>query len=237
MIWLAIGLGGLVLVLLGLRAFVHADPKRLARMIPYAGMALCGLAATYLIATGRFGLAMMVGAGAVALARRVPGGFPGFGWGGWRLAGAPPPPGQKTEVRTSWLHMTLDHDTSEVAGMVLQGKFQGHRIEELAPEQVMELLLECRLEDAEGAALLESYLDRVAGADWRQRAGHGPAAPSDGKMTPDEARAVLGVGADATADDIRAAYHRLMKKIHPDQGGSNYLASKLNAAKAVLLGE
>ena len=55
-------------------------------------------------------------------------------------------------------------------------------------------------------------------------------------MSRDEALRVLGLGADAGGDDIRAAHRRLMLQNHPDKGGSDYLASKVNEAKDVLLG-
>ncbi len=50
-----------------------------------------------------------------------------------------------------------------------------------------------------------------------------------------EARSILGVSADATAQDITAAWRRLMARAHPDQGGTEGLAAKLNAAKDRLL--
>jgi curved DNA-binding protein CbpA len=54
-------------------------------------------------------------------------------------------------------------------------------------------------------------------------------------MNRDEALAVLGLKNGATADTIRAAHRRLMKELHPDRGGSDYLAAKVNQAKDVLL--
>jgi DnaJ family protein C protein 19 len=54
-------------------------------------------------------------------------------------------------------------------------------------------------------------------------------------MSRDEALSVLGLKAGATADEVRAAYKRLMKDFHPDRGGSDYLAAQINQAKDVLL--
>lgn len=61
-----------------------------------------------------------------------------------------------------------------------------------------------------------------------------PAAPAPGSMTLEEARAILGVGEGARPEEIDAAYRRLMLKVHPDQGGSDYFAAKVNAARDLL---
>ena len=90
------------------------------------------------------------------------------------------------------------------------------------------------------AALMEAYLDwRVP--DWRNKAeeasDRGQAGGfGKGRMSVEEARAVLEVAPDASKEDIRQAHRRLMMKLHPDQGGSNYLAARINEAKDVLLG-
>jgi hypothetical protein len=69
------------------------------------------------------------------------------------------------------------------------------------------------------------------------RASNGRAsAPRSGGMTRAEAYAVLGLGDGATEAEIRAAYHRLMRGAHPDTGGSDWLASRINEARDVLLG-
>lgn len=54
-------------------------------------------------------------------------------------------------------------------------------------------------------------------------------------MTEEEAYKVLGLDAGAGPEDIRRAHRALMKKVHPDQGGSNWLASRINQAKDMLL--
>ena len=122
-------------------------------------------------------------------------------------------------------------------GVVLEGSYQGRRLGELALDQLVDLLADCRAEDTQSATILEAYLDRVHGDGWREgfhggRAHHGG---EDAHMTPAEAREILDVKADASRDEIIESHRRLMQKNHPDRGGSTYLAAKINQAKDVLL--
>ena len=144
-----------------------------------------------------------------------------------------PTPGQTSEVETEFLSMRLDHDTGEMDGTVLQGRYEGRTLRELGLPELLELLDECR-GDRQSMAVLEAYLDRVH-EDWRGHRRPPPGRSPDG-MSEDEARAVLGVGPDATREEIVQAHRRLMQRLHPDRGGSDYLAAKLNAAKDLLLG-
>ena len=143
-----------------------------------------------------------------------------------------PSPGQSSDVRTRYLHMSLAHDTGELDGRIMEGKFRGRRLDDLPLEALLELLAECQLEDAESCPLLESYLDRVHGPDWR----HGPEAPeSSSGMSRSEAYEILGLSPGASHEEVVDAHRRLIQKVHPDRGGSDYLAAKLNEAKNVLL--
>jgi len=68
--------------------------------------------------------------------------------------------------------------------------------------------------------------------------GPGPSAPrASSGMSLDDARSILGVGPDATTQDIRTAHSRLMRMAHPDKGGTSGLAAQLNAARDRLLGK
>ena len=147
-----------------------------------------------------------------------------------------PTPGQTSEVETAFLRMQLDHDTGEMDGTVLQGRFKGCELRELALDDMLELLDECQ-SDRQSMAVLSAYLDRLHDGwrdGWRERRGPPPGA-SSAAMSADEARAVLGLGTDATREDIIEAHRRLIQRLHPDRGGSDYLAAKLNAAKDLLL--
>ncbi len=159
--------------------------------------------------------------------------------GGAAQAGSSGTAGQNSSIRTRFLEMTLDHASGDMDGLVLEGEYQGQRLSELEQDALLRLLDRCRREDGQSAALLEAYLDRTQGEDWRQAAPGGPgvAHQASGPMNREEARAVLGLapGADDTA--IRDAHRRLMQRLHPDRGGSDYLAAKINEAKRVLLGD
>ena len=133
-----------------------------------------------------------------------------------------PTPGQTSEVETAFLRMQLDHDTGEMDGTVLRGRFEGAGLRGLGLSELLELMNECQ-SDRQSVAVLSAYLDRFH-AGWRERQDRAPGPSSDG-MNEDEARA-----------EIVQAHRRLMQRLHPDRGGSDYLAAKLNAAKDLLLG-
>ncbi len=145
-------------------------------------------------------------------------------------------------MTTPFLRMNLDHDTGTMEGTILRGRFAGMRLEELAAADLLALLRECRAEDEEGARLLEAYLDRVR-PDWRDElagertagTGRGNTSSTSGDMSVEEAYAILGLSPGADAEAIKDAHRRLMVKLHPDHGGSDYLATKINRARDVLL--
>ncbi len=150
-------------------------------------------------------------------------------------------PGQTSEIETKYLRMYLDHESGEMNGDVVLGKFEGQTLRSLGLDQLLELLLACA-DDEESVQVLTAYLDRYHGDEWHDRAGAaganagGGGASSSAGMTRDEAFEILGLEEGASEDDIKEAHHRLMSKIHPDHGGSTYLATKINQAKDLLLG-
>ena len=148
-------------------------------------------------------------------------------------AGAGSGAGQST-VATSLLRMVLDHATGNMNGEVLGGTFAGRQLDDMDRGELEKLLAECRGTDTDSARLLESYLQRRFGdsADYQQT----PPSNSGGNMARAEALAVLGLNDDASDEDIVGAHRRLMQKLHPDRGGNDYLAAKLNQAKDCLLG-
>ena len=149
-----------------------------------------------------------------------------------------PPTGQHSEVKTNLLKMTLDHSSGELQGEVLDGPFTDWTLAEMTREQLQTLLSYCQEQDADSEQLLLSYLEQRFPDGWQQdEAGNTSQHASSGSMTRSEALAVLGLGEDATRDDIVSSHRSLIQKIHPDRGGNDYLAAKINEAKDFLIKE
>ncbi len=159
---------------------------------------------------------------------------------GGQTAGAS---GQSSSVQSHYLHMILNHDSGEMDGEILAGRLQGRRLSELPIERLIDLLSEFA-DDQDSQALLQTYLDRMH-SQWRGHPGysgngsgsqqHNNSLGSTEQMTEQEAFDILGITPDASQDEIIAAHRRLMQKLHPDRGGSSYLAVKINKAKDFLL--
>lgn len=153
-----------------------------------------------------------------------------------------PSPGSTSQVESRYVRMRLDHDTGAMDGEVLLGRHQGRRLSDLSERELAELLHECQAQDEESTALLQAYIDRAFGEDWYAKSGssHREDTQSD---TPDstnlsraEAFEILGLNAQASREEIIEAHRRLIQKLHPDHGGSTYLAARVNQAKDLLLG-
>ncbi len=152
---------------------------------------------------------------------------------------ADPSGGQTSSVQSRYIRMTLAHDSGDINGEVLEGQFKGRALKQLILEELLQLLRECQ-DDEESVALLQAYLDRVYEDKWRQQAGaHGQHPPSNGsvEVSREEALQILGISSDASEEEIIEAHRRLMQKLHPDRGGSTYLAAKINLSKETLLGK
>jgi len=149
-----------------------------------------------------------------------------------------PSSGQTSTVQSKYIRMTLNHDSGDINGEVLAGQFAGKTLDQLELDALLQLLDECQ-DDEESVALLQAYLDRVYADQWQERAGEQArqqTASSSAEMSRDEALQILGLTEGASEDDIVEAHRRLMQKLHPDRGGTSYLATVVNQAKDMLLG-
>jgi hypothetical protein len=225
-------LAALVLLIFSLPS---AKPAQLGKVI--GGMAIVFAAAFGLfgLLTGRLVWAML-GLGGVAAMLLM---RPSSNW--LNKGGSSSGPG-RSSIQTDTLRMELDHKSGQISGDILTGTFQGRRIESLERRELYGLLKECTVSDASSAQLIEAYLDRVS-PDWRQDAGAegtnaGGYSNARGreKMSRSDALNVLGLEEGFTEDQVREAHRRLMREHHPDRGGSDWIAAKLNEAKEFLLG-
>jgi hypothetical protein len=219
---------------LGIAWFMRANPSSLARSmrmvlvvlgaIAVGGMLIFGLRFLPSLLPELFGLAGLVITGLIAraLRNRPSGGF------------SSPGTGRRTEVHTAFLKAWIDHGTGDVGGTVLSGRFAGRTLDRLSDSELLDLHEECR-GDADSLRVMEAYLDRRLNVDWRTAKQPPPRGPRS-DMTREEALAVLGLAEGATEEEIRAAHRRLIRRTHPDVGGTADLAARINRAKDVLVG-
>jgi len=227
----AIILGVLVLVLAlwALNVISKVDPKVAARVVKAAGGLLALGFAVFLGLRGEIGIAIPLGAFGLGLLGWLPFGPAGF------TSRTQKSGGQTSRVRSPFVEMELDHDSGVMRGRIIAGRHQGAALDSLDLDTLVGMLGEI---DEESRALLVAYLNRRNprwSEDAQADATPGRAAASSGKMSAQEAYQILGLQTGASADDIARAHRTLMKKLHPDQGGSTYLAARINEAKEVLL--
>lgn len=226
LIAIAIVFGGLWFIRKMARTPQTAMPGLMSKA---AGVGIMGLAGLFAL-RGAMQIAVpmfLFGLGLAGKGQAFPN---GFNWGKSKS------PGQKSRVATSLLAMELDHDSGTMDGDVLAGPSKGRRLSTLSADEMMAFHGLCKQANDQSQSLYEAWLDR-AQPEWRAAWGGSAksASSTGGAMTRDEALAVLGLKQGATPEDIKTAHKRLMKDFHPDKGGSDYLASKINAAKDVLL--
>jgi hypothetical protein len=228
---LILGVAVLILLLWAVSAFSKADPKQAARLLRTIGGGGALLFAAFLLFRGQIGIAIPVGTVGLGL----------LGWlSQWPTSfggRTQKSPGQVSRVRSAFLEMELDHDSGAMRGRILAGRYEGVSLDTVDLPTLVGFVAEI---DDDSRQLLMAYLDRRQ-PRWRENAegnaaaGQGGGASTGGKMTEEEAYQVLGLQPGASADEIGRAHRSLMKKLHPDQGGSTYLAARVNQAKDVLL--
>lgn len=231
------GVAVLILVWWVSKLFAGANPKFLAKAVKTGGGVLSLGVAALLMLRGRLDMAVFVGGvGAWLL------GWSAYGPGGMRFpwgASQTATPGARSKVESGLLEMELDYDSGGMTGKVRAGAFVGRELDALSLPEIGVLMRECLAQDPEGARLLEAYLDRRTpgwreDADRDRDAGQGRPAGA-GAMSQQEAYEILGLQPGAGEQAIREAHRSLMKRIHPDAGGSSGLAARVNQAKDVLL--
>jgi hypothetical protein len=223
----------------GLKLFASASPVLLARLVKRGGGLLALAFAAFILLRGNLEVGLALGGLGLWL----------LGWSappGWSkyfrtMGGAASGSTGSSRVRSAMIEMELDHASGAMSGAVLAGVHEGKPLAHLSRAQCEELYSACLADDPDGARLLEAYLDRrfpgwAAAGNTRGDAGHGnERARSAAKMSEDEAYEVLGLKKGAGREDVTRAHRALMKKLHPDHGGTTSLAARVNEAKEVLL--
>ncbi|TIP75040.1 MAG: molecular chaperone DnaJ [Mesorhizobium sp.] len=219
----------LLLVLLGAATvFLRADPARLASGMRTLGPVLLALIGVAVLLVGREGIGGLILSTALAW----------YGSMRMKRPTAKLEPGKHSTVRTAALEMELDHDTGNLEGLVLAGRHEGKMLGTMSLAELQQLYRELP-GDPESRQLLETYLDGrfpIWRKDAEANGGDGlGVSPGSGAMTKEEAYKILGLEAGAAAADVRKAHRRLMQRLHPDIGGTSFLAARINEAKDVLL--
>jgi len=231
---LVVGLG-----LMG-RWLLDTEPKVILKVAKWLGLGLLALLGLFIMLRGRLDWVLYAATVILPFAIR---------WGGVMRAirnaakaARGPTPGQSSGVRTRFLAMSLDHDTGQLDGEVLEGRLAGRRLSELSPDELESLRREVA-DDPSSVQVLDAWIERTgaesgaeSGAGDKGRAEGASRPADDGAMTRARALEILGLSEGAAEDEIRDAHRRLMMANHPDRGGSSWVAAQINRAKDTLLG-
>lgn len=154
---------------------------------------------------------------------------------------------RRAGIRTRYLKMALDHAEGIFDAEVLKGTFRGSILSQLTLAELRILQAEVS-SDPDSVSVLNAYMDRASAGGRHNRTGNsqdtGHSGSGDrqrrqpgGAMCEEEARNLLGLAQGASPQEIKSAHRRLIKQVHPDHGGTDYLAHKINLARELLLGK
>lgn len=228
-----------------LKGFVRANPTALSRHLRRGGGWLALVFAVAMMVRGEFNVAFGAACFGVWLLGTQPGWmknqFAGASWapgrGGWGARSS------VSRVRTATVEMALDQATGQMTGRIVAGPAAGAALDSLSQADCVHFHRWCEGADPQGARLLETYLDRRF-SGWREAhdAGSDPGgaqARADrmrpAQMADREAYQILGLAEGASREDITRAHRTMMKRYHPDHGGTTDMAARVNEAKAVLM--
>ncbi|MEO1017361.1 MAG: DnaJ domain-containing protein [Pseudomonadota bacterium] len=231
MLYLLVGSVALAVLLFVGTRFVQSSPADIAHLVRTFVGVFGALAGTGLLLAGRIGLAAVIILAAVITFRSM------------RVNSADIDGSRASDststVQTAYLEMHLDTATQIIDGMVRAGSFRGRKLSELAMNSVLQLLREVSRDDPQSVPLIETYLD-YKWAEWRDdpawsEQDSGLHSATANAMDDKLALQILGLEEKASVEEIKGAHRRLLAQLHPDHGGSNYLAAQINEAKAHLL--
>lgn len=225
-----IGIALLVALMLGANAIANANPKKMLRTIRITLAIVLGGLAAFFTYTGRFHFAPPLAAAAIFLLRRRP-----------LFGSSQPSSGQQSDVRTDWLHATLDHDSGSMNAEILKGEFAGRQLSDLSFSHLNKLYEELQ-EDEQSAVILNTFIERNFSdhqenndSNSRNNEKQWSNSGTQNGMSKTEAYEILDLQPGASVKEIKNAHKKLIKQFHPDHNGSAYMAAKINQAKDLLL--
>jgi hypothetical protein len=233
MAYLAIGVLILIGVIAMLRAYASANPHTLATAARRTALGSAALGAVLLLLrVPLLGILFLAVGAALPLALRWNALWPDFGAAsGW-------PRGKTSRISTKYLTMELNHDNGVIEGRVLAGRHRDRRLAELTFEQLLDVREDCQLDDAESVVDrgLSRPLHGATGVPGR-RAGESSGNARPAPRGRDDTRRPMRCSGWRRASDAESATPiTAWIKLHPDHGGSDYLAAKINQARDLLLG-
>jgi DnaJ-domain-containing protein 1 len=225
--YVLIGGAALIGVLVLYQLLRKVDLRKIQRGLRWIVGGGAALLTMFLLLRGQVGIASITGFAAYSILRLGRLGPLVFETGGLDE-------NNESVVKSRYFSMTLDHASGDVTGRVTSGAFAGRDLIDLGEDDTRRLLAEIAA-DPDSLALLETWLDRNR-TGWREYFAAKDNPPQPDAVDEDEqAYEILGLEPGATVEEIHAAHRRLMKGVHPDQGGSTYLAARINEAKDRLL--
>lgn len=245
-------LAAIILLVLIVRMLYRQSPQKLAQFLRQFGWVLVVGVLIFLLMTGRLPwLIGVIAAGFAIFRKYLPLLLPMLRYVPFlqnlyqrhqtqKQNAAGPSTGQTSSVESYYVRMSLAHDSGQMDGLILHGPHQGEMLSTLSLEQLLELFRQWQ-DQVDSISLLQAYLDRMH-PDWQAQSGtayteqqNSSRSNGAGTMSRAEALQILGLPENAAQQDIVEAHRRLMQKLHPDRGGSTYLAAKINLAKDTLL--
>ncbi|UZE96693.1 DnaJ domain-containing protein [Alkalimarinus alittae] len=243
---LLIGFLAALLVFTLIRYGINSSPKQRRKLVYIVAVGLAGAVLLLLLITGRIHFVAAIVAAIIPFAKKIPAllkYIPIVRYlKQWVGGSTPVGPDGVTVVETSLLTMSLTHTSGKMDGEILQGELKGQRLSQLNPAQLYQLYQLASEQYADSVPVFDAFLQRHIGQAWRKKAEqcgyqfdelNAPTFHSD--MDESQALQILGLTEGATKKEILDAHRKLMQKLHPDRGGSNFLAAQVNTAKDVLL--
>ncbi len=217
------------------RRINRLPPKARKKAFVTLGLTLIALLVLFLTVTGRLHWIGAALTGVLVLLRQLLPLIIRFipTWLSYRGSSIGSKSSKTSTVESRFIRMNLDHETGKMSGEVLSGEFEQWELDEMERPQLESLLSFCSQNDLDSARLLESYLtQRFPDENFDNQKSY---SESSSQMQRAEALSILGLEGEPDSETIVNAHRHLMQKLHPDRGGNDYLAAKINQAKDILL--